>query len=41
MKQGTEYLTGGIAGLLAIIQPEFAPFILIGFGLFFIFLKLE
>lgn len=34
---GTELFYAGIMGISAIVAPEFAPFILLGGGLFFIF----
>jgi hypothetical protein len=34
---GTELFYAGIMGISAIVQPELAPFILLGGGIFFIF----
>ncbi len=33
-------LYGGVAALVSIVQPELAPFILIGFGFIFFFLDI-
>jgi hypothetical protein len=40
MNNPKDLLYAGVAGLVAIVQPELAPFILIGFGLFFFIFKI-
>ncbi len=37
----TELMYAGIMGISALVAPEFAPFILLGGGLLFIFLGKE
>jgi hypothetical protein len=40
MNNPKDLLYGGVAGLVAIVQPELAPFILIGAGILFILFRI-